>query len=319
MITGISRYKKGKFAQAILDEVYDLAKVKYVGSAAPLPSGVTPMTLKTIWDDSYYPPQQFPCGHYEWGYKYLWRSRMPSASFNPGPSHGHVDWVKSNVYWEICERAIDDKSCARSQNRATNTAIQVAGCSYYYLKNGVWKTLFENRLPKLGSCQNNPPHTGPYKKCTDPDIQAWMDADRHKECHYIDKEGANCYTTHGGGTYPHPWANAITFPNSDTTGITAVCVQQWVRLVQIDKTKDNDFHLAEYVTYCGTDAKNVLTKNVWDITVQGHFRSIAKTGEWVPFGVMEGIPTWNAFNANPPPLCPSTGLPPLTSDTGSRQ
>ncbi len=283
----------------------------------PPSSGVIPMSLEVIWNDSYYPPQQFPCGHYEWGYKYLWRNETPSASFHPGPEYVHPDWVKSNIYWEICERAVDDNSCAFSQNQATNTAIQVAGCSYYYLRNGVWETLMENALPSYGHCQNQPPPNGLYKQCTDPDIQEWMDADRYKECYYNDKEGVDCYTPHGGGTFPHPWSSAITIPGG-TVGITAVCVQQWIRLVQIDKSKPNDFHLAEYVTYCGTDAKDVNNNNVWDITVQGHFRSIDKSGEWVPFGVLAGIPTWEVLNANPPPLCPVDNLPPLTNDTGSR-
>ncbi len=310
MITGISRYKKGKFNQSVLDEVYDLAKVKYISPIAPVAGSPVPMTAKVIWDDSYYPPQQFPCAHSEFNYGYLNRQHIPSKTFRPGPEKGSDNWVKSNVYWEVCERAIDDLSCARSQSKSTNTWVQAHGCSYYYLRKGQtkWDTLFEGHPPKYDHGQTNPPASQPYKKCTNQDVMDWMDSTRGDQI-YFHKDGIDYYKPSGGGAYPHPWANVVHFPAGHIQDITAICAQMYVRLVQIDMNEPNDFHLCEFVTYCGTDSKKADGFRALDIAVQGHFRSIDKSGEWVPFGVVAGIPDKATFDANPPPLCPIHILP----------
>ncbi len=306
MVTGISRFTKGEFNQAALDEVYNKGKEEYKPEAAPPASGLTPMTADIIWNDSYYPPQQFPCAHSEFDYGYLNRAQVPSVSFQPGPSHPSPDWVKSNVYWEICERAVDDKSCAYSQNKATNTYVQVLGCSYYYLRSGQteWDTLMEGHTPKYGHVQRNPPSAAPYKECTNPELKEWMDSTSEDQI-LFQVDGIDYYKPSGGGTFPHPWADVVFFPAGHIPNIIAVSAQMYARLVQIDMNEPNDFHLCEFVTYCGTDSKNAEGYRAYNIAVQGHFRSIDKSGNWSPFGVVAGIPDKETFDANPPPLAPS--------------
>ncbi len=310
MVTGISRFTKGEFSQAALDEVWNKGRELYKPAVAPPASGTIPITADIIWDDSYYPPQQFPCAHSEFNYGYLNRSHTPSVTFRPGPEYPSSDWIKSNVYWEVCERAEADRSCAYSQSTSTNTAVQVHGCSYYYLRSGQteWDTLFEGHPPKYGHLQPNPPTSQPYKKCTDPELQAWMDSTRGDPIS-IEQNGVVYYRPSGGGAYPHPWTNVVHFPPEHIPDIIAVCPQMYARLIQIDMNKPNDFHLTEYVTYCGTDSKNAEGYRAGNIAVQGHFRSIDKSGRWVPFGSMAGIPDKATWDANPPPLAPTDGLP----------
>ncbi len=309
MITGISRFTKGEFSQAALDEVWNKGRELYKPVVAPPASGVIPMTADIIWDDSYYPPQQFPCAHNEWGYGYLNRSETPSKSFHP-EENPVAGWVASNVYWEICERAIKDRSCEFSQSQSTNTWVQGHGCSYYYLREGEteWDTLFEGRAPKYGHGQDNPPD-GSYKSCENQDVMDWMDEDRYKQV-FFSVGGVDYYKPTGGGSFPHPWSDAIDFPpEHDVRDIVAISAQVYLRLVQIDLNLPNDFHLCEYVSYSGTDSKDAEGKNTYNIAVQGHFRSIDKSGKWAPFGVVAGIPDKATFDANPPPLAPTDGLP----------
>ncbi len=310
MVTGICRFTKGEFNQAALDEVWNKGRELYKPEVAPPASGVVPMTADVIWNDSYYPPQQFPCAHSEFNYGYLNRQHTPSKTFRPGPENGSDDWVKSNVYWEICERAVKDESCAYSQSTSTNTWVQAHGCSYYYLRSGQseWDTLFEGHPPKYDHGQTNPPASQPYKKCTNPELMDWMDSTRGDQI-YFHKDGIDYYKPSGGGSYPHPWADVVHFPEGHVKDIIAVCAQMYVRLVQIDMNEPNDFEDTEYVTYCGTDSKKADGYRAYDIAVQGHFRSIDKSGKWVPFGVIAGIPDKATFDANPPPLAPTDGLP----------
>ncbi len=303
MVSGISRFTKGKFNNGAIDEVYSKAKELWQ-EVTPPSSGVTPMTSDVIWNDSYYPPQQFPCGHNEWGYEYLMRDEIPSPSFQP-VSSGDPDWTASNVYWEVCNRAVGDNSCAYSQNEVTNTYVEIDGCSHYILREGAtsWETVMEGAHPKYGHGQTNPPSGAPYKLCTDPDIMAWMDSDRGSQIFYP-VDGIDYYLPVGGGAFPHPWTEKVIIAGG-TSDIIAVCVQMYARLVQRDMSKPNDFHLAEFVSYTGTDAKNAAGSNVWRIAVQGHFRSIDKSGDWSPFGVVAGIADLATFEANLPPM-PST-------------
>lgn len=304
----ISRFNASNtFSLSALQAIQDWANYQLI---TPIPVDIIGYNTDTIWNDSYYGPENIPCAHNISAFSYLQTNPDGTAvSFQPDgpyPESPETATVKANVYWEMCNIAIDNASCAFTTKTSTNTAVEVAGCAHYYLVNGEWITLFEDVSSVEFAYQNQPPSAHPYKYCTDPAIQAWIDEDRYDPAMAVDVNGVRCWNP-SGGAFPHPWSSSVNFPDGFDfeNSVDAVCAQLFARVVQIDDALPNDFDEANFCTYAGTDTRDATHTNNHSASVQGHFRAVPKTGQWALFGVVRGFATKELFDANPPPLAPS--------------
>ncbi len=341
MITGISRYKKGEFDQGTLDEVYDLAKVKYVDPIAPPSSGIIPNTKELIWDDMttsanvspVITAAEFARGPVWKAGDYTPQSQGGSGiqinpnditdGYNPGPPGVLTPcstWRKCNVWTEVEEDAGQPTQwCKASINKAVNTQVEMSGLHGYWLDyDGNWHMLYDNyksitaaRYPKVVS--NYPPTRG----CTDSNFEYYKQF-RDANPDYQPFRG---YTANGNALYRpahywriHTWGTgSITVPQlTDDTGgrrappgqMRAYYTCSWCRLVLVDPNGVDDRHLARYIWHICGDAKEAsgVSACFSDIGGISKYKLVPQNGDWAAVNMIVGKLTKAEFMANPPPF-----------------
>ncbi len=341
MITGISRYKKGKFNQSVLDEVYDLAKVKYVDPTPPPSSGIIRNSVNLIWEDMTTPANVSPpCTAAQFAKGPAWKKgditppskggtgiirnpNDPSDGYNPGPPAIITrcnEWRKCNVWYEVEEDAGQPvKWCAPTINKAVNSQVELGGLTGAWLDyNGVWHVLYDNyknisggRWPK--EKMNYPPTRG----CTVEAYQVYEDIRQQ----YPDYDPIRGYTDNGHVLIRpahywrvHMWGTgSITVPElMDGTGgrhappgqMKAYYSCSWARLVLVDPDGVDDRHLARYIWHVSADAKQSNGKSACLSDIGGHskYKLVPQNGDWEAANMVVGDITEAEFRNNPPPF-----------------
>ncbi len=82
---------------------------------------------------------------------------------------------------------------------------------------------------------------------------------------------------------------------------------QFTRLVQIDMSQPNDFHLAKFITHVSSDMKNA--QGQWCEGCPGcglggssNYKLVPENGDWMPNNYLIGMYDRAALEANPPPF-----------------
>ncbi len=299
MVSGITRHKKGGFDQAVLDEVYDLAKLKYVADIPPPASGVQLNSVELIWDDTYGGNTHFTTA-----------TSKSQGQYNPSQPPFEIGTTSYPVPtvnpWNEIELEGTDTSCAHSINLAVNTRVELAGYeSWWRDASGHWHEMNNNNrgggiLPaKSGLTNGERGCTQQYfKDVRDPvykDVKADIVtpgvsfATRSNSIHIFVKP-QSYFRWHG-------WGDKTTFATPQTC--KAMVTQQYMRLVVDDPTGVDDRHLARYVGHVAADRKEYDGKQLWNIEIS-RFKRI--TVDWQPFSVCHGVMSLAELQANPPPF-----------------
>ncbi len=296
MTTGICRYKKGSFDQGVLDEVYDLAKVKYV-SPNPPSSGLQPNSTDLIWADMHDAPTGYPV------------STSRDYTFFRGPDfHGdlpvsNVEWGSVNAWFEVEEATCNDCSCGHVTTVSENTQIELSPIYAYVLEdNGIWYQFTDASNPFGGttSPSEGMVFTG-NRGCNKTDIENI----RLANMGYDTKTGARTYLP----KYyfrNHGWANNGRYA-VDRDTIKAVFFTFFARLIKIDPNGIDDFQMADFVVHQASDIKAADGTQPECCPGRGlggisRYKTIPKNGDWMPCNFLEGFITKAELDANPPPF-----------------
>ncbi len=300
MITGISRYKKGSFDQSVLDEVYDLAKVKYIDPIAPPSSGVELNSIDLIWDDMHKATTVRPVAATDW--------RQFVGPVFAGSLPTTDAWQKTNAWYEIEEATDPFVACGKMSSTAINTRIELMCPDGYVLDyDGTW-THFAGNKDIGGSnfpIEGNDNFDDFLRGCT----QQFIEDERLAYLNYSVEQG---FTSNGTALYRpdhykwfHGWANQHVIANADIT--KAVFHTTWVRLVLIDPTGVDDRHLARFIIHGASDLKSL--NNTFPAGYGGHgiggvsgYKLIPQNGDWMASNFLDGYITKAELEANPPPF-----------------
>ncbi len=307
MITGISRYKKGSFDQGILDEVYDLAKVKYVDPVAPPSSGIELNSVQLIWDDMHEAPTGYPVAtpadfRSFKSPKYISTIRKPQS-----------DWAKIVGWGEIEAGTSFENGCGETICKSVNTQVEMTPTYMYYLlhSTGNWvSTRVDGSIPLAGGIYPGSAHGNPDLPSARPCYDAIFDEERRANDTYeVDKGRTEIinqlyYPQHY--YLEHYWATngGVSIPTS--SDIKAVYVCQFSRLVKIDPSGVNDFHLANFVTHLSADRKKsngaAMDAEPRDVNGINRYKTVPQNGDWMPSNSLSGFASLAELEANPPPF-----------------
>ncbi len=339
MITGISRFKKGEFNQAAIDEVYNKGKELYKDPVSPPSSGVILNTKESIWDDMTTSAEvSAPATAAEFNKGPIWKNgdytpppsgtgivRNPndvSKGYNPGPPGAFTtcpDWRKCNVWFEVEEDAGPPvKWCAPSINQAVNSMVEISGLYGYWLDyDGNWHELWKNKKTFAGGRypRSNMNYVG--RGCTE---EAWETYNDIRML-YPDYEPKYGFTNDGNSLIRpahywrvHMWAEgAIEVPQLwDNTGGKSTPPGQmkgyytcaWARLVLVDPDGTDDRHIARYIWHVSGDARSSDSTPACDSDIGGisKYKLVPQNGDWEAVNMIVGDLTEAEFMANPPPF-----------------
>ncbi len=312
MITGISRYKKGKFDQAILDEVHNLAKVKYKDPIPPPSSGVEINSLDRIWEDMLGKNTGQPAAS-SMSYDYVSRPLFYEKIKVDIDHEDHDVWDRINAWFEVEEGCgSGSQECQLTKNKSVNTRIEImpmwlmwqdlTGGKY---GDGDWHILTDG-TGYIGGQPYPAEHGNPdYEEdrgCQVPEIDAIREAARGYDPEQeINNTGNYLYLPKYYWWY-HGWTRQ---KKIDYTQFNAIYACTFVRLVLIDPDGVDDRHLADYVIHLASDKKDqnggVFGKGI-DTGGRSRYRQILKNGDWMSINWLTGWVTKASLAANPPPF-----------------
>ncbi len=303
MITGISRFTKGEFNQAALDEVYSKGKELYKDPIAPPSSGIIENTTQFMWDDMNEPNTG-------------WVSAMPS-SFGQfqGPVKKDINnmpFYNSLNIWVEIEAAGDGSGCSLDMNQSVNTRVEFGWTKGYILtKNNQWIMFGESQnytQPQgEGSQYPIPTGAGTYhgiRSCPSSitDIIKEQIDNNYPTAGFeeIESSGFKSVKPQSYFRY-HGWAKpAIAINDADIIGVHGQC---YLRLIKDDPNGVDDRHLANFVVHISSDIRNLNLEDsyIGDIGIS-RYKTITNDWEAINFLSLSSSMTEAQFLANPPPV-----------------
>ncbi len=323
MITGISRFTKGEFNQAALDEVWNKGKETFKDPIAPPSSGIIVATTDGIWEDMH-------------GENTGWCSNMPGGHAQyKGPVRktisGQSNWNNLNMWFEIEEAGEGSTGCGIGISNSTNTRVETGWKRGYALMNsktGNWDKYTESKTQASGSAhphcdQVNFPWARGTKRCSQEGDDRFFNVQiQHRACpawpasdkQYTTADGNLDFEMNriesGSGFLSvrpqyyfrhHGWSGNRTF--SDPSKVIAVYTEMYARLILHDPNGVDDRHLAKFVCHVSCDIRLKITgQDTEYIGDLGMTRYKMLTNDWQHFGFMSSDLSQSEFEANPPPF-----------------
>ncbi len=299
MITGISRFTKGEFSQAALDEVYNKGKELYKDPTPPPSSGIILNSTDLIWSDMNDVPDIYPAGTssgYDQFQGQLYMDHLYAKVFS--------DWGSINAWNEVESATTGKTSCGQVAGTSVNTQVELSAMYAYYLDGDVWHQYSGYDTPLGGAERPNPNQTFPNDRGC-PGDNVMDEKIEYDSYNTLQSENpmmirpAHFQRWHGWASNPRCLI--------DKNTIQAVYIMQWSRLVKIDTNGVNDFHLAKFVTHVSGDPKTAsggwmdgcVGCNLGGIS---NFKLVPENGDWMPTNFLVGLPDRAALEANPPPF-----------------
>ncbi len=286
MVTGISRFTKGEFSQAALDEVWNKGKELYKAPEAPPSSGFIPNSTDLIWQDMTVNNTVFP-------------ATMPSSygQFNhPFMVDVTVDKGGTSLSpWFEVESQGTGSSCSGDTNPASNTYVEMGRSMAYARINGNW-VMVGNTAPDKHGGSRQYPIVSEWERegCRGDDwsyiLQYDWDVIRNTP------EGHRAFYPKYGYWF-HGWSNRYTPSTPGDVDVYFYTI--YMRLRLIDPNGEDDRSTARFVTHAGADW--------WDLDDEGYIGDIgisryrSLTSDWQPVNFISEI-TKEELEANPPPL-----------------
>ena len=276
-------------------------------------SKVIPNSVNLIWEDMHNDTDCTPAA----------TGAMPQSTgalFTGQLNTYFTRWTKANAWHEIEEDAGKGNYCSYGISKSTNTQVELGRIFAAWLDtSGVWHTTIDGNGGWKGATQPHNMIFSSNRACSNLEAQPFKDLRDYQYPHYkvfkgYSKNGYPLYEPNYTYRY-HGW-NGNGAQYIDKSRIKAYFVTMYVRLVQKDKDKPNDFHKARFIIHCSADVKADDGTSCMEQDINGkwtrkcgqgvggisRYKLIPQNGNWMPINFLDGWITKDELADNPPPF-----------------
>ncbi len=325
MISGITRYTKGGFNQAALDEVWNKGKEQHKGEDLPS-SGVLSNTIQTLADDMILDNDR-AVSNMTSSYRQFHRGVNDTLLVHSSWAN---EWKKVNLWVEIgeCHGEGDWTNCKAGTlgGNTSNTVVEMSFGNMWKLEgkgNNNWIQVITNKTNGIGAGVINAgkDRDGVGCDCCPTPINTLWDSYPNFETSQWGEAGNGivypdrcetrksldgrflCNPQHGRRYVGGPSGN----PSIDVNTLEGLYGCIWFRLVKLDSNGVDDRHLSRAQVILSSDAKrdDGTTIDWQNVGSMSRHKLVPQNGDWMPINFViyrDEIVSVGKLAANPPPF-----------------